>query len=99
MTFPSYQRQAPTMLTVAGAEREYKWYGDRLEVDFTDMYSAPVEMSYQFLRSMVDHFGSEQIDTDDFNEGGCETCDYGSRYGFVLRITAPTKNLPPKVNP
>ena len=75
-------------------EFTYSWNKNVLEIDFTEMYSCPIEMSYKFLRSMVEYFGTEEIDTDDIREDGCETCDYGSRYGFILHLTSPTKNIP-----
>jgi hypothetical protein len=58
------------------------------------MYDPP-SLSYQLLRSWAEHFGTEKIDTsDNISQSGCETCDYGSKYGFRVIIEGATKNNP-----
>ncbi len=38
------------------------------------------------LLSTPKKLGKVQIIYDDISVGGCETCDYGSSYGFAIRI-------------
>jgi len=43
--------------------------------------------SFQQLVAFSKEFGTDNIDKyEDISNGGCETCDYGSSYGFALRI-------------
>lgn len=43
--------------------------------------------SYKHLKMFEDEFKSNNIDKyDDISITGCETCDYGSSYGFALRV-------------
>lgn len=56
------------------------------------MYSAP-ELSFKTLKQLSDHFGTEEIDVDNYSQGGCDTCDYGSDYGHTIQIYNPTKNV------
>lgn len=45
------------------------------------------KVSFQQLREFAKEFGTDDIDMyEEIRESGCETCDYGSRYGFALRI-------------
>lgn len=54
------------------------------------MYSQP-GLSFAHMKRLADYFGTDNINDDDrFSEDGCETCDYGSSYGFTLTIR-PTK--------
>ena len=62
--------------------------------EWTKMYTPP-DLSYKILRSFVEFFGTEEIDTDNpISNSGCETCNYGSSYGFDLVIHNATKNNP-----
>ncbi len=66
-----------------------------ISFDYVAMYSAP-PFSYALLRKWVEFFGTEEIDTSDgISRGGCESCDYGSEYGFTVKIHKPTKNTTP----
>lgn len=57
-----------------------------VEVEATAMYDAP-RLGFQQLKQISEFFGTENVDKyDDISWGGCETCDYGSSYGFVVRI-------------
>lgn len=48
-----------------------------------DGYTPSVKQLIAFTKE----FGTENIDKyDDISSQGCETCDYGSSYGFALRI-------------
>jgi len=49
-------------------------------------YEAP-GLSFRHLKSLSDFFGTDNINDDDrFSHSGCETCDYGSSYGFTLTV-------------
>ena len=52
----------------------------------------PPGLSFSQLKKLSKFFGTENINDDDrFSEVGCETCDYGSSYGFTLTIREITK--------
>lgn len=39
------------------------------------------------LKAFSEVFNTDNIDVyDEIRRGGCETCDYGSSYGFALRV-------------
>lgn len=64
-----------------------------IELDFSKMYDAP-PLSFKMLKALSEHFGTDKIDVDDYSNGGCETCDYGSSYGHRIQVLSPTKNIP-----
>jgi hypothetical protein len=50
------------------------------------MYEAP-PLNLEVLTELSEFFGTKNINDDDrFNWSGCETCDYGSSYGYTLTI-------------
>lgn len=60
---------------------------DKIELDIFMMYDSP-GLSFQKLMALAEFFETKAInDTDSFAYGGCETCDYGSKYGFTLTVT------------
>lgn len=57
-----------------------------VRLKISKMYEAP-GLNLQVLMALAEFFGTKHINDDDrFSHGGCETCDYGSEYGFVLTI-------------
>jgi hypothetical protein len=73
-----------------------QYHGARsFEIEYTNMYSGPERaLGYLELRALAEYFGTEKVDVDNVSEGGCETCDFGSRYGHEIQVCAPTKNWP-----
>lgn len=59
---------------------------DGWDVEIANMYEAPgLELSQ--LIELAEFFGTKNIESaGNFSNGGCETCDYGSSYGFTLQI-------------
>lgn len=50
------------------------------------MYEAP-ELSFAKLAALSEFFETKNINDDErFSGSGCETCDYGSSYGFELVV-------------
>ena len=74
-----------------GSDFEYieiKIHGpNRVDITVSNMYEAPA-MNSEVIFSLCEFFDTRKINHDSFSEGGCETCDYGSKYGFTLEITA-----------
>ncbi len=67
---------------------------NHIRVELSSMYDPP-GLTFAQLMLLSEAFGTKQIDAGDKRESlGCETCDYGSSYGFVVDIkpepTAPT---------
>jgi len=57
------------------------------EIDYGAMYESP-NLNFAKLMELSKLFGTEEINVDNYSEGGCETCDYGSSYGHTIQITA-----------
>lgn len=57
-----------------------------VEVKLSRMYEAP-GLSLSHLLAVSKFFETQNItDPEHFSLGGCESCDYGSSYGFTLVI-------------
>lgn len=57
-----------------------------VKITLSQMYSSP-QMNIRVLHKLADFFETDNINDDErFSEEGCETCDYGSSYGFTLSI-------------
>ena len=66
--------------------------GPGFEIDFTEMYDPP-GLSYAVMQKISEMFGTKEIDFDNsIAERGCETCDHGSKYGYLIEIYRATKN-------
>lgn len=58
--------------------------GDAVRLTVKQMYEHP-GLSMKHLKALSEFFGTDNINDDDrFSNGGCESCDYGSEYGFTL---------------
>lgn len=69
--------------------------GDFIDITITQMYDAP-GLSFAQLNSLAEFFDTMKVETEEeIRDGGCETCDYGSKYGFTLRVSPgdPFKSL------
>jgi hypothetical protein len=64
--------------------------GEGWEVTVSAMYEAP-GLSFANLCDLAEFFETKAIHDDRFGSEGCETCDYGSEYGFRLRISPEAK--------
>lgn len=57
-----------------------------IQLEISEMYEAP-GLSFNQLRILGEKLGTMNIDNvADINIHGCETCDWGSSYGFTLYI-------------
>lgn len=56
-----------------------------LFVHVSDMYESPPFHS-ELIFALCDYFGTKKIDSAKFGIGGCDTCDFGSSYGYDLTI-------------
>ena len=66
---------------------------DEYYVEFGQMYDAP-DWNFDKLIEVAIFFGTTNINVSDIHHGGCETCDYGSFYGYELTIREHTDNSP-----
>lgn len=60
------------------------------EINFGAEYESP-NLSFAKLMKLAELFGTTNIDVDDYAQGGCETCDFGSCYGHDIQVREPTK--------
>ena len=67
--------------------------GNGFEIDFAEMYEPP-SLSFATMTEISEMFGTKEIDFDNYSHGGCETCDYGSRYGYKIQVYKATRNIP-----
>lgn len=57
-----------------------------VDIQITQEYSPP-GCTFAQLQALSEFFHTTRIGEDyEIDNPGCDTCDYGSRYGFVLRI-------------
>ena len=57
-----------------------------VDITLSCMYESP-GLTFAQLKALSEFFETENLnDIDNFAYGGCETCDYGSKYGFTLTI-------------
>ena len=65
---------------------EVRFCEDGIRIEVTRMYDPP-GLSFEKLSKLAEFFGTDRVGDEEFiREGGCETCDYGSKYGFVLLV-------------
>lgn len=64
--------------------------GDYVCFKVSRMYDSP-GLTFEQLKTLAEFFGTEKINDDDrISESGCESCDYGSEYGFRLTVRPTT---------
>lgn len=57
-----------------------------VRIRIVDMYDPP-PLNLDILLSLAEFFGTKNIDdANRIDEPGCDTCDYGSEYGFELVV-------------
>jgi len=65
-----------------------------LSFEWIDSYSAP-DLSFKIMTEIVNFFDADDLKTEqDIHNSGCETCDYGSSYGYSVRVVNAKKNNP-----
>lgn len=58
-----------------------------IDITVAQMYGKP-GLSFPQLNALAQFFDTMNVETEEeFAGGGCETCEYGSKYGFTLRIS------------
>lgn len=61
-----------------------EWEGEKLSVFIAQMYEH-LEVSFDELKQFCTSIGATECDIESgWGDGGCETCDYGSRYPSTL---------------
>ena len=73
---------------------EHPKLGYGFEIDFTEMHEPPEVSIFDFMKEISEHYGTNDIDIDEISERGCDTCDYGSRYGFTIQVYSAKQNVP-----
>ena len=57
---------------------------ERIDITVSQMYNPP-HVNLDILMQLAEFLGTKNINDDErFANEGCETCDYGSSYGFTL---------------
>lgn len=63
-------------------------------LEIYQMYDKLVALPTMVLMELIQYFGTKKIKVVyDIESSGCETCDYGSRYGYTLEIVNPTRGV------
>lgn len=66
---------------------------EMVRVTISCMYEAP-SPTLDVLTQLAEFFGTKNINDDDnFANGGCKTCDYGSSYGYTLTVRPESSNV------
>lgn len=66
--------------------------GNKFYFKINRMYNAPA-LSVAHIMDMVNLFGTKKIDINNYGSSGCETCDYGSQYGYNITVENPTRMI------
>lgn len=45
-----------------------------------------IELTFGHLKEVSEFFGTDSINVEPEENSGCETCDYGSSYGFNMEV-------------
>jgi hypothetical protein len=72
-----------------GAEScEVRLLGDDVHVEVSQMYEY-LPLAYKELKKLAELFGTDDFGVNQESAGGCETCDWGSRYSheFTYQLT------------
>jgi hypothetical protein len=63
-----------------GAEKvEVRKYNDNIHVEVSRMYEF-LPLTFDILMKLSELFGTRDFAVNNWSAGGCETCDYGSKY-------------------
>ena len=68
---------------------------DVVFITVSKMYEAP-GLSFLKIQALAKFFDTLNVETEsEFRNGGCDTCDYGSSYGFKIKVSpgAPYKEI------
>lgn len=65
---------------------EVRLYDDRIEIDISAMYESPGRDLPKLIRLSEIVNTKEINDQSSFGHGGCDSCDYGSKYGVTLEM-------------
>lgn len=61
--------------------------GGRVDLSIAQMYERP-KLRFEDINKLAEFFDTLNIETgSEFGSGGCETCDWGSEYGFELYVS------------
>ncbi len=59
---------------------------EMVKITISCMYEAP-SPTLNVMTQLAEFFGTMNINDDDhFSNNGCESCDYGSSYGYTLTV-------------
>lgn len=60
---------------------------DQILFEYEAMYQKPCDATEELLEALRVAFDADHVEKyDDITSGGCESCDYGSSYGFAIRL-------------
>lgn len=65
--------------------------GDKVWIERGSMYNAP-DISFAILKQLSEFFGTDDIRVETFGYPGCDTYDYGSKYGHNIEFKAVNRN-------
>lgn len=76
------------------AEKSYDWqdvqveareYGDEVHIEVSKMYEH-LPLTFDTLMKLSELFGTRDYSVNQWSHGGCETCDYGSKYAHEFTV-------------
>ena len=80
-----YDEDTKKSLRVNQPEFKVEILKNCVEIEVSNMYESP-SLSFDKLSQLSEFFGTRNISDSKFSNSGCETCDYGSSYGFTLYV-------------
>lgn len=65
----------------------HRFNDEYIELSIAQMYERP-QLRFEDINKLAKFFDTMNIETgSEFGSGGCESCDWGSEYGFTLYVS------------
>ncbi len=65
---------------------------DGCDIEFGKMYDPPPPLNLRHMDALGKLFGTEDVTVNGYSVEGCETCDFGSDYGYTINIRQVTNH-------
>jgi hypothetical protein len=64
---------------------EAREYNDEIHVEVSQMYEH-LPLTFDTLMKLSELFGTKEFTVNQWSHGGCETCDYGSKFAHEFTV-------------
>ena len=60
-----------------------------INIEISGMYECPFNPTFANLKKISEFFSTDDMNVNDYNVEGCETCDFGSKYTNTVNVLNP----------